>query len=79
MNENSLIFMEKSGVFSKKSADMTEGQPSFQGRIFGGRMFPDKFCFEVCGMTHIRTKRKDYPDRAVIMPMTAGCRHTLLI
>jgi len=77
MNENCLIFKEKSRIFSKKSADRNEGQPAFRGRIFSSRIFSDK----VCGMTHLRTKRKDYPDRrpSVIIPVKAGCPHTLLI
>jgi len=36
MNENSLIFMEKSGVFSKKSADRTDSRHSGAGYSAAG-------------------------------------------
>jgi len=55
--KNACFFMRKSNVFFKK-ATAHAGQPVFRDRLSGSGMFSEKFCFEVCGMTHLRINKK---------------------
>jgi hypothetical protein len=71
IEQNSLFFVEKSSVLKKNAAHAE--QPVFRDGIFVCGMFSDKFCSEVCGMTHLRIiqiKKTDYPDGA------PAARHT---